>query len=203
MKLALVLLVGCGASVPPIALTEQCPAQPSSEYDAVTEAWTRKDKKQDVYQEVISVVGIFKSPDWRAAHALRDAENRRLTGDARNQVLQQACADMAGPYEFEVLLTTWDRRENDLDRGERAAWHPALIDASGHEIKPLEILKDKRPAFTVRADFPLFGDFATAYIVRFPRPAEGQQAVLGPSVRQLKLVLSSSRGSVAMVWNAP
>jgi len=110
---------------------------------------------------------------------------------------------MAGPYEFEILLTTWDRRENDLDRNERAAWHPALIDSSGHEVKPLEILKDKRPVQTVRADFPTFGDFATAYIVRFPRPAEGQQAVLGPNVHALKLVLSSSRGSVALVWNAP
>ena len=67
------------------------------------------------------------------------------------------------------MVTTWDRRENDLDRGKKSVWRVVLVDEHGHEIEPLEIVKDKRPTFTVRAEFPALGDFATPYIARFPR----------------------------------
>src|SRR6185312_17127156 len=133
------------------------------------------------------------------AHAMRDADHRGLTGDARDQRLAQAQADMAGPYEVELMVTTWDRRENDLDRGKRSVWRVVLVDEQGHEIEPLEIVKDKRPTFTVRAEFPALGDFATPYVARFPRTP----AILGPSVHALKLRISGERGGVEVAWNAP
>lgn len=196
--LALVVLLGCGASVPRVPLTETWPAQVEP-YDDVTERWTRKTELQTSYQQVLELAATFKSPEWRAARAARDAELRGLAGDGRTQLFTQAQADMAGPYEIELLVTTWDRRENDLDRGAKSAWRVRLLDDQGNEIEPLEIVKDKRPAFTVRADFPQLGDFATAYIARFPR----EKAVLGPNVRQVRLRMSSPRGAVQVVWEAP
>jgi hypothetical protein len=106
---------------------------------------------------------------------------------------------MTGPYEIELMVTTWDRRENDLDRGKKSVWHVVLVDEAGHEIEPLEIVKDKRPTFTVRSEFPALGDFAQPYIARFPRA----QPILGASVRTVRLRISGERGGVEVAWNAP
>ena len=190
-------LAACASAPPPVHLTEAWPAQPGN-YDDVTLAWTRTAVMRGQYQEVLDLAVTFKSPEWRAAHAARDADHRGLSGAARDQRLAQAQAEMAGPYEVELMVTTWDRRENDLDHGKRSVWHVVLVDDAGNEIEPLEIVKDKRPAFTVRADYPAYGDFATAYIARFPRTAN----ILGPGVKQVRLRMSGSRGGVELAWNA-
>lgn len=197
--LAALVVVACGSAPPAVPLTEQWPAHASKDYDTVTYDWTRTAVMRGQYQEVLDLVATFKSPEWRAAHAARDADHRGLTGEAREQRMAQAQAEMAGPYEIELMVTTWDRRENDLDHGKRSVWRVVLVDEQGHEIEPLEIVKDKRPTFTVRAEFPALGDFATPYIARFPRTAR----VLGPSVHTVKLRISGERGGVEVAWNAP
>jgi hypothetical protein len=181
-----------------VRLTEDWPTS-IRDYDDVVQDWTRKAQLHANYQEVCELVATFKSAEWRAAHAVHDAEIRGLTGTAREQRLAQARAEVAGPYELEVMVTTWDRRENDLDRGKKAVWRIALIDDNGQEIEPLEIIKDRRPLFVVRAEFPSFGEFATPYIARFPREAQ----ILGPSAKQVRLRMSSARGGLEVRWNAP
>ena len=81
----------------------------------------------------------------------------------------------------------------------RRACGGSLLDDQGREIEPLEIIKDKRPAITVRAEFPAHGDFSTPYIVRFPRTA----ALLGPSAKQIRLRMSGERGGVELRWQSP
>ena len=150
--------------------------------------------------EVLDLSATLKSPEWREAHALRDADFRNLVGDARDARVAQAQAEAGGPYEVELLVTTWDRRENDLERGKRSVWRVVMVDGTGHEIEPpSKIVRDKRPLFVVRAEFPGFGDFATAYIARFPRTTP----LLGPSVRLVRLRMSSERGGVEVVVEAP
>jgi hypothetical protein len=201
MKLALLALalVACAPKPGPVRLTEEWPAHPVSDYDTVVFNWTRTAVMRGQYQEVLDLAATFKSPEWRAAHASRDADHRNLDGPAREQRLAQAQADMAGPYEIELMVTTWDRRENDLDRGKKSVWRVVLIDDAGHEIEPLEIVRDKRPTFTIRAEFPALGDFATAYVARFPRTPP----VLGPSVKAVRLRISGERGGVEVAWAAP
>jgi hypothetical protein len=193
------LVVGaCAASRPTVRLTDDWPAAPG-DYDDVVEDWTRKAELRADYQEVCELVATLKSPDWRAAHAARAAENRGLVGNAKAQLIQQAHADaVSGPYELEIMLTTWDRRENDIDRGKKSAWRVVLIDEAGQEIEPLEIVKDRRPVFVVRAEFPGYGEFATPYIARFPRTTP----IFGPTAKQVRLRMSSPRGGVEVNWLA-
>ena len=118
--LAIILLVACGGPLPKRDLSGQWP-QTAEDYDRTTEAWTAKTKPlRDQYQEILELAGVFKSPQWRAAYASRDAYFRKLEGDAREARMAQAKAETAGPYEIELLVTTWDRRENDLDRGKKS-----------------------------------------------------------------------------------
>lgn len=196
--LALLLVVACGSPAA-IRLTEVWNSGPPPAYDEITAAWTRHNTLRGQYQEALDVSATFKSPDWRSAHAARDADNRQLTGAARDAVFAQAKADMAGPYEVEMLVTTWDRRENDLDHGQKSVWRVVLITDDGKEIEPIEIVRDKRPTFTLRAEFPALGDFAVAYIARFPRTVP----ILGPTVHAIRLRMSSERGGVELAWVAP
>ncbi len=191
------LASACGSRVAPITLTEDWPAT-IADYDDVTSQWTRSARMRGEYQEALEVVATFKSSEWRAAHAEKDANSRGLEGNARSQQVSQARADAAGPYEFEVMLTTWDRRENDLDRGVKSTWKVRMMDEQGVEIEPLEVVKDKRPAFVVRSEFPALGDFATAYIVRFPRT----KPLLGPGVKEMRMHLSSERGGADLRWTS-
>jgi hypothetical protein len=197
--LVLLFLAACGSAAPLVRLTPEWPTEEPGDYTDVTETWTRATNLRGAYQEVLELAATLKAPEWRAAYAARDADHRGLTPDARKQRIAQAQAEMEGPWELELMVTTWDRRENDLDRGKRSVWRLVLVDDAGNEIEPLEIIKDKRPAFTLRADYPAFGDFATAYIARFPRTAP----VLGPGVKQVRLRMSSSRGSVELAWTSP
>ncbi|MBV8761894.1 MAG: hypothetical protein JO257_31665 [Deltaproteobacteria bacterium] len=194
-----VLLAACTPKPADVRLTEDWPAHASTDYDMVTFNWTRTAVMRGQYQEVLDLAATFKSPEWRAAHAARDADHRGLTGEERDKRLAQAQAEMAGPYEVELMVTTWDRRENDLDRGKKSVWHVVLVDEAGREIEPLEIVKDKRPTFTVRSEFPALGDFAQPYIARFPRTPP----ILGPSVHSIRLRVSGERGGVEVAWNAP
>ncbi len=196
--LALIVLAACAAPVAHITLTEEWPAIPGN-YDHITATWTRRTTLRGQLQEALELFATFKSPDWRAAHAAREADFRGLTGDARTQMFAQAQADVAGPYELELLVTTWDRRENDLDRGKKSVWRVVLVDEAGHEIEPLEIIKDRRPVPTLRAEFPAYGDFATAYIARFPRTPP----LFGPNVHAVRLRMSSERGGVELAWTSP
>jgi len=162
-------------------------------YQRTTNEWTRQTTLDGGYQQVLQLAAVYKSAAWRTAHAEKDADARGLAGDARSQRLAQAQADAAGPLEFVLLVTTWDRRENDLDRGKKSVWRVRMLDASGAEIEPLEILKDKRPILTLRAEYPAMGDFATAYIVRFKRPT---------TPGELKIRMSGERGGVEVSWPA-
>lgn len=178
LALALGLATGCFRPTP---------------YQRTTQEWTRKAKVRSLYQEAMQLAAVYKSPAWRLAHAEKDAEARGLAGAARDQRLAQAQTDAAGPIELELIVTTWDRRENDLERGEKSAWRVRLLDDSGAEIAPLEIVKDKRPMLTLRAEFPAMGDFSTAYIARFPKKGDPQT---------IRLRVSGERGGVTLEWPA-
>ena len=194
----LALCAACTVTTPSVRLTEDWPTSIRS-YDTVVRDWTRKAQLHANYQEVCELVATLKSPEWRAAFATHDADVRGLVGPAREQRIAESRAEVAGPYELEVMLTTWDRRENDLERGKKSVWRVVLIDEHGQEIEPLEIVRDRRPAFVVRAEFPLFGEFAVPYIARFPRTTP----LFGPSARQVRLRMSSTRGGLEVAWTAP
>ncbi|MGN6110169.1 MAG: hypothetical protein ACTHU0_34000 [Kofleriaceae bacterium] len=192
------LVTGCATTDSSLQLTEVWPSTVPSDYPEITERWTRAAILRGEYQEALEVAATFKSPEWRAADAEKDANARGLVGPARAQRLAEAQAEAAGPYEFELMVTTWDRRENDLDRGDKSSWRVRMLDDEGREIEPLEIVKDRRPSFVVRAQFPAFGDFATAYVARFPR----SRPLLGPNVKAMRMRISGQRGAVQLNWIA-
>ncbi|HLL21915.1 MAG TPA: hypothetical protein VK427_07280 [Kofleriaceae bacterium] len=166
----------------------------ASEYERITDTWTRKGEMRQRYQAALNVAVTFKSLQWREAFARKTAEDRGLEGAALEQHIEQAKADDAGPLEFQMIVTTWDRRENDLERGKKSVWRVVLLDEQGMEIEPLEIVRDKRPDYIIRAEFHDMPNFSRAYVARFPR-----DKITDPS--KLRMHMSSPRGGVRLVWS--
>lgn len=200
--LAMVAALALGAACTPapraVALTETWPSQPGT-YDEVNRAWTRSATLRGSYQQVLQVHATFHAPEWRAAHAGREAAIRKLAGPAREALYTAARTAAAGDYEVALVVTTYDRSENDLHRGERSVWRVALVDDAGVETTPLAIVRDRRPIEVLRAELAELGDFAEVYVARFPRAA----AVLRDGARRMALKISSPRGGVELVWAAP
>jgi hypothetical protein len=190
--LALALCFGCASTPAPVDLSGQWPARADSYVDA-NDAWTRRAVLRADFSQVLEVIATFHAPPWHAARAQREAS---LRGGATEPVLAAARTAADGDYEFALVVTTHDRAENDLDRGDRSVWRLALVDTRGTEVAPVAIERDKRPPAVLRAELPEYGDFAVAYRVRFPRAA----AVLGPDATAVVLKMWSSRGAVALTW---
>jgi hypothetical protein len=189
------LLGACATPVQKVPLTATWPAN-GGDYDQVTAAWTRDGSLRSGYDEILRVSATFESPAWRAAHVDRRIEKEKLLPSSRPKLIEAEQKIWDDHYEVVLLVTTWDRRENDLARGARSVWKLALIDDQGTEIEPSEIVRDKRPPNVIRAEFPKLEPFGTAYIARFPRRVD----LLRPGAREFSLRVSSPRGAVLLFW---
>lgn len=193
-----VLLGACAATPPPITLSETWPST-AGDFEGVNKAWTRKAMMRGEYQQALEVYAVFRSPQWRAARAAHDANVRGLGGSARDDVFAAAKTSAEGDYEVTLVVTTYERGENDLHRGERSVWRLALVNDAGLETPPSKIVRDRRPPEILRAELPMLGDFATVYVATFPRTA----AVLHEGAKRLALRMWSARGAVELAWAQP
>jgi len=166
-------------------------------FKSVTDAWTRTAKMRSGYEESLDLAATFKSPEWRAAHVAREVKFGRMSEAAAQDAVAKAQAALSDHYEVELVVTTWDRRENDLDR-EHSVWRVVLVADDGTEIEPTRIDRDKRPHEILNADFPDVGDFAVAYVAQFPKKTD----LLAAGARRIRLRMSSARGGVELTWNA-
>jgi hypothetical protein len=190
-------LVACARPPAAPVLDDRWPTT-TPRYEAAAATWTRSGELRGDYQLVASVDATLKSPAWRQAWVQRRASVMRMSPAARDALLEAQRQAHAEAWEVQLVLTTWDRRENDLDRGARSVWRVTLVDDAGNEFEPLAIERDRRPEFTIRAEYPGHGDFARTYVVKFPRTA----AALGPGVARVGLRLSSPRGAIDLWWRA-
>jgi hypothetical protein len=194
--IAAAIALGACAGPSRVVLSDAWPTR-VDKYRSVTERWTRTAKLRTGYEESLDLAATFKAPEWRAAHVARDVRFGHMSDAAAQAAVARAQAALADHYEVELVVTTWDRRENDLDR-EHSVWRVVLVADDGTEIEPSRIDRDKRPLEILDADFPEVGDFAVAYVAQFPKKVD----LLGAGVRTLRLRMSSARGGVELIWNA-
>lgn len=192
LALLAAMAAGCSRPPPPVDLSGAWPATPG-ELAEVRDAWTRRAVLRGDFHQALEVYATFLAPPWHAAAAAREARARGATYQP-----EAAQAAAGADYQIRLVVTTHDRNENDLDRGERSVWRLALVDARGVETPASGIVRDKRPREVIAAELPHLGDFAEVYTATFPRAA----AVLGPDVQAVTLRMWSARGAVALTWRA-
>lgn len=191
----LVSVNGCARTPGSISLSRDWPVEPDS-YKRAYRDWTRHGRLRSDYQQVLDVYATFKSPAFRSAYAARKARNANLSADEANALQGAEQAASAGAYEIQLLVTTWDYRENDLHKGPSSLWRVALNDDQGNEVVAESIVRDRRPTRMLRSEYPDMGDFAIAYVARFPRTVE----LLRDDATRFTLRLSSARGAVMLTW---
>ncbi len=194
--LACALLLGCSSAAAPVSLSPEWPDQPGT-YSDTQRAWTRHAVIRSNYEQVLEVYATFKSPAWRAAYLERQMRRGIQPEDQRASSIERERRAFAGAYEVQLLVTTYDFRENDLHKGNKATWKLALIDDRGNRITPESIVRDRRPIGIIKSEFPDLGDFAVAYVARFPHTNE----LLRSDATSFSLDISSPRGSVSLTWN--
>lgn len=184
---------GCVAQAQPVAMTSAWPDETRA-YDDVVRDWSQNASLVEYFDKVIEVTATFKSPEWRAAWVEYQATRQKLPDGERAALLDQEKRDDAAHYELLLIVSTYEGRENDLQKGDKSIWRVALIDGNGSQVTPTSIKRDRRPAKVIRALHPGMNDFAEVYVVKFPRTID----VLGG--KQFSLRVSGPRGAVELVW---
>ena len=195
---------GCAHTPPAIHLTSEWPAQPG-DYQEVTRAWTRSGSLRSgpashndyLIEQTLEVTATLESPEWRAAYVDFMAHQNHLPPDAIQALADEQKKDAADHYEVELMVATYHRRANDLQKGDRSIWRVALADDAGHQIIAGEIQRDRRPRSEIAAQFPSLTDFEEPYVARFPHTID----LLHPGARRISLRMSSAQGGVELVWN--
>lgn len=202
--LALATLPGAGcASHAPVELSNDWPSK-AGDYREVTRTWTRHGRKRSglgddhdhLMEQTLDVRATFKSPEWRAASIAFRARRHKLPPIEIAALTERERADAAANYEVALLVSTYDRRANDLQKGIRSIWRVALVDDAGAEILPTEIKRDRRPRSQISADYPHLGDFHQAYVARFPRTVD----LMRPGARRFSLKVTSALAGVELIW---
>jgi len=194
----------CGGRAPPaVQLSDSWPGV-AGDYGEVTQRWTRHATEHAgpdpdrgrILDQTLDVVATFKSPEWRAAYVKYKADRNLLPPSEVAAMTAREKADAAQHYEVMLLVATYDRRINELQKGARSIWRVALVDASGSEIVATEIRRDRRPRSEIAEDFPDLGDFHQPYVARFPRTVN----LLRPGAHRFSLKVTSSQAGVELVW---
>jgi hypothetical protein len=204
-SLVAALATSCASSTPPVQLNDRWPAE-AGEYRDVTRKWTRHGRERtgpddhgNVFDQALDVVATFKSPEWRAAYVQYRAEHNKLPATEVAAMTAREKADDQTHYEVMLLVATYDRRLNELQKGARSVWRVALVDSTGAEIVASEIKRDRRSRSEITADFPAMGDFHEPYVARFPRTVN----LLRPGAHKFSLKVTSSQVGVELVWAEP
>jgi len=192
---ALVLATGCAKKVYYVQLSDAWPSK-TREFDDVAKSWTRHGRLMSGWDKVLEFHATFMSPEWRAAYVAERTKLQRLRQKDRANLTEKHTAAAKKFHEVELLLSTYEQRENDLSRGKRSMWRIWLIDGDGKQVVPVSIKKDKRPRGVINQYFPDLHDFDTAYVVRFPRTID----VLRSGGKQFSLRIASAHGAVEVVW---
>ena len=195
---AVVTVTACAAADPRVALDATWPTQ-APNYDATYQAWTRHGELHQDYQEVIAVDATLYAPAWRAALADRARRSNEASEADFGKAVAAAQADAAAHIKVSLVVTTWDRRENNLARGAQAAWQLQLVDDAGHLWSPTAVVQDRRSEHVLRAEHPTLRDFSSVYTATF----DATTPLFGNGAKQVTLRVFGPRGKVALVWRAP
>jgi hypothetical protein len=202
LVLVVVLVAACSSAPPPVQLSDRWPAR-AGDYRDVSRKWTRHgrqhsspDSHGNIIDQTVDVFATFKSPEWRAAYVRYRAERNKLPPSEVAAMTARQQSDAQQGYEVMLLVATYDKRLNDLQKGARSVWRVALVDASGAEIVASEIKRDRRPRSEIATDFPDLGDFYEPYVARFPHTVD----LLRPDAHRFSLKVTSSQAGVELVW---
>lgn len=198
LSLLAALALGCAA--PQVSLRDGPREYVAPDYDAVLRRWTRTESLL-LFSELdnaLTVSATFESWDFRWAYVIRYAHDYRLTLPQRQRMLGKALEETRTHHEFFVALYGGDRRENDLTRPQ-SAWIVRLIDSTGNETAPEQIVRLRKPSMLERRYYPYNTVWRQAFRIRFPIQSSGGDTLSGKA-EWVGLRFAGAKGNIDLTW---
>lgn len=173
----------------------------SQDYDRVLKHWTRSARLLSVDQldNVLSVTATFESWDFRWAYVMRYADDYRLTVDQRRSLLERTLAECRKEHQFYLALSAQKHKWGDLGT-DTPAWIIRLIDDTGSETAPKEIVEIRRPGAIENTYFPYTTPWRRAYRVTFPVTRADGQPTISTQAHSLGLRFAGAQGNDELTW---
>jgi hypothetical protein len=199
IALAAVFVVGC--SSPIVTLAEGPREYVATDYDSVLGRWTRTERlfALSELETYLTATATFESWDFRWAYVVRYVQDYRLTIDQRKKLMEKALDETRQRHQFFVALYGTERRYDDLTKPE-SAWIVRLIDDTGNETAPQEIIAIKKPNAIERNYFPYNTVFRQAFRIRFPKTNVEGRPTISPQAKWFGLRFAGAQGNSELVW---
>lgn len=171
------------------------------DYDRVLKHWTRSARLLSVAQldNVLMVTATFESWDFRWAYVMRYGDDYRLTVDQRRALLERSLAETRNEHQFYLALSAQKHKWGDLGT-EAPAWIIRLIDDTGSETAPSEIVEIRRPGAIEYTYFPYTTPWRRVYRVSFPVVRADGQPTISKQAHALGLRFAGAQGNDELTW---
>jgi hypothetical protein len=201
MSAALAMLALGGCATPTVTLAEGPREYVATDYDTVLGRWTRTERLFSLseLETYLTATATFESWDFRWAYVVRYGQDYRLTIDQRKKFLEKALEETRQRHQFFVALYGTERRYDDLTKPD-SAWIVRLIDDTGNETAPQEIIAIRKPNALERHYFPYNTTFRLAFRIRFPHVTADGRPTISPQAKWFGLRFAGAQGNSELVW---
>lgn len=206
LTLACAPLLGCAAQV--VSLAEGPREYVATDYETVLRQWTRTERLFALSEldNFLTATATFESWDFRWAYTVRYVQDYRLTIDERKKLLEKALDETRTRHQFFVAIYGGNYRFNDLTKPD-SAWIVRLIDDTGNETAPEEIIAIRKPNVIERVYFPYNTLYRRAFRIHFPRLTADGRPTISTKAKWFGLRFAGAQGNTQLIWqldeNAP
>lgn len=196
----LVLLTGCGSRA--LSIRASSRSFTPDDYGRIYGDWTRSSNvfAFDRLQDVLHVTATFESWEFRWAYVVRYASDYALDTHERTRLLRSTLADAQERHRFFVTMVGNRYRESDLT-DERSAWRVLLVSEDGRQVRPIEVIRVRRPGAAERVYFPTVSPQRQVFRIAFPTQHLDGTPVIPPSAAAVTLRFTGAEGTVDLRWD--
>jgi len=191
--------LGCAAQV--VSLGEGPREYVATDYEAVLRQWTRTERLFALSEldNFLTATATFESWDFRWAYTVRFVQDYRLTIDERKKLMEKALEETHKRHQFFVALYGGNYRYNDLTKPD-SAWIVRLIDDTGNETAPEEIVAIRKPNVIERVYFPYNTVYRRAFRIHFPRTTVDGRPTISTKAKWFGLRFAGAQGNTQLIW---
>jgi hypothetical protein len=173
----------------------------ATDYESVLRKWTRTNNLFALSEldNFLTATATYESWDFRWAYVVRYVQDYRLTIDQRKKLLETTLEETRRRHEFFVAIYGGERKYNDLTKP-NSAWIVRLIDDTGNETAPEEIIAIKKPNAIERNYFPYNTIFRQAFRIRFPRVSAEGRPTISPAAKWFGVRFAGAQGNSELIW---
>ncbi len=140
----------------------------------------------------------FETWDFRWAYVIRYARDYRLTIPQRQRLLGKTLNETRQTHQFFVALFGGDHKYNDLTK-DNSAWIVRLIDSTGNETAPEQVVGLRKPSVLERRYYPYNTVWRKSFRIRFPTKSGGRPTI-SPAAEWLGLRFAGAMGNIDLIW---